>query len=316
MTRLKRWLRRLGIAFAVLIALVTIASFAYNAATDGRQAAARSLYAGPYVVADGTSIAFRRWGRTGTPIVLLGGFVEPSWVWQGVGSRLGRRHRVFALDLPPFGYTQRRGPFTLSHWVDLVRAFDARLGIRRPLLVGHSLGAAVAVASALAHPRAVSGIVLLDGDALPVGGGPRWLSHLLVRPYYTSIFRIVTGSDWLVGRGLRGALGPHMRPPSHVELELWKRQFRVRGTAEAFRHLFAGGGSGVSVADLRRVRVPRVVVWGEHDTVDSVDAGRRTARALRAPFMLIRGAGHLSMLGRPRAVAAAIEHAVRGASRR
>ena len=47
MTRLKRWLRRLGIALAVLVVLVTIASFAYNAATDGREATAQSLYAGP-----------------------------------------------------------------------------------------------------------------------------------------------------------------------------------------------------------------------------------------------------------------------------
>jgi pimeloyl-ACP methyl ester carboxylesterase len=306
-TRLKRWLRRIGIALAMLVVLVTIASFAYNAATDGREASAGSLYTGPYVVADGTSIAYRRWGTTGTPIVLLGGFVEPSWVWQGVGPLLGRTHRVYALDLPPFGYTQRRGPFTLAHWVELVRAFDAKLGIRRPVLVGHSLGAAVAVESALARPRELAGIVLLDGDALPVGGGGRWLSHLLVNPYYTSIFRIVTGSDWLVGRIVRGALAPHARKPSHAQLELWERPFRVRGTANAFRHLFAGGSSGVSIDDLRRVRTPSLVVWGQQDTVDAVDAGRRTARALGAPFVLVHEAGHLSMLDRPGAVARAIE---------
>ncbi|MEP6813640.1 MAG: alpha/beta hydrolase [Actinomycetota bacterium] len=311
MTRLKRWLRRIGIVLAVLVVLVTIASFAYNTATDGRETSAGSLYAGPYVVADGTSIAYRRWGTTGTPIVLLGGFVEPSWVWQGVGSLLGRTHRVFALDLPPFGYTQRRGPFTLAHWVELVRAFDAKLGVRRPVLVGHSLGAAVAVASALARPRAVAGIVLLDGDALPVGGGGRWLSHLLVNPYYTSIFRIVTGSDWLVGRVLQGALAPHAGKPPRAQLELWERQFRVRGTANAFRHLFAGGSSGVSSDDLQHVRTPSLVVWGEHDTVDAVDAGRQTARALGAQFVLVRGAGHLSMLGRPVAVARAIERVAR-----
>jgi pimeloyl-ACP methyl ester carboxylesterase len=308
-TRLKRWLGRLGIALGVLVVLVTIASFAYNTATDGREAAAQALYAGPYVVADGTSIAYRRWGHAGSPIVLLGGFVEPSWVWQGVGSALAGRHRVYAIDLPPFGYSERRGPFTLAHWVELVRAFDAKLGIRRPLLVGHSLGAAVAVASALARPDEVAGIVLLDGDALPVGGGARWLSHLLLDPYYTSIFRIVTGSDWLIGRVVRGAHAPQVPKPSHTQLELWERPFRVRGTADAFRHLFAGGGSGVSLAALRRVRVPSVVVWGEHDTVDAVAAGKRTAGALGAPFVLIPGAGHLSMLDRPGAVASAVERA-------
>ena len=56
---------------------------------------------------DATTVAYRRWGDTGSPIVLLGGFAEPSWVWHEVGPLLGRNHRVVAIDLPPFGYTQR-----------------------------------------------------------------------------------------------------------------------------------------------------------------------------------------------------------------
>jgi pimeloyl-ACP methyl ester carboxylesterase len=53
--------------------------------------------------------------------------------------------------------------------------------------------------------------------------------------------------------------------------------------------------------------VPALVAWGSADTVDSVSAGRRTARLMRAPFVEIAGAGHLSMLARPRPVATAIE---------
>ena len=309
MTRLTRWLRRIGIGVLALVVLATIASFAYNAATSGRERDAGSLYGGPYVVVDGTSIAYRRWGRAGSPVVLVGGFAEASWIWRGVGALLGRSHRVYALDLPPFGYSERRGPYTLAHWVDLVNGFDTRLGVRRPLIVGHSLGAAVAVSAALRHPRGVSGIVLLDGDALPVGGGAGWLSHLIVNPYYTSVFRIVTGSDWIVGRGVRGARRHGAPRPSHAYLALWKRPFRVRGTADAFRSLLAAGGHGVSTGDLRRVRVPRVVVWGAEDTVDSPAAGRSTARALRTRFVVIPDAGHLSMLDAAPRVAAAIERA-------
>jgi pimeloyl-ACP methyl ester carboxylesterase len=54
---------------------------------------------------------------------------------------LGINHRVFALDLPPFGYTERKGPYTLRGWVDIVRAFEMRFGLHRPVLVGHSLSA-------------------------------------------------------------------------------------------------------------------------------------------------------------------------------
>jgi pimeloyl-ACP methyl ester carboxylesterase len=292
----------------VLIAALTIASFAYNEATDGREQPASALYAGPFVSVDGTRVAYRRWGSSGSPIVLVGGFVEPSWVWSKVGPLLGRNHRVVALDLPPFGYTLRRGRYTLARWVELVRDTSARLDLVRPLVVGHSLGAAVAVDDALEHPQGVSGIVLLDGDALPVGG-PHWLAYLALDPFYTSVFRIVTGSDWIVGRALRSALGSNAPKQSRAELQQWEKPFRVAGTAAAFKQLFKSGVPGLSLADLKRVSVQRLVVWGAEDSVDSVAAGRSSAAALRSRFILIRRSGHLSMLAQPRAVAAAIGQA-------
>ncbi len=139
-----------------LFAVLTIASVVYNAATADGVKPATKLYAGPFVHVDGKLVAYRSWGTHGTPIILLGGFVVPSSVWDGVGKRLARDHRVFALDLPPFGYTERRGPYTLRLWIDLVRAFERRLGLHHPVLVGHSLGAAVVVADALWQRRALS----------------------------------------------------------------------------------------------------------------------------------------------------------------
>ncbi len=314
MTVVKRWLRRLGIALVALVVLLTLASLAYNVATSGRDVAASKLYAGPYAEVDGTQLAYRRWGTHGTPIVLLGGFIEPSWVWHEVGPLLGRSHRVYAIDLPPFGYSQRRGPFTLARWTELVQGFDSRLDIRRPVLVGHSLGAAVAVSVATQSPRSVAGIVLLDGDALPGGGGAAWLSHLLVPPWYTSVYRIATGWDWIFRKGLDSAWGSSTPPFTKAFIDEWERPFRVSGTAAAFVSMLGHGIQGVSTATIAHVSVPRLVVWGSHDTVDSVSAGRETAALMHAPFVEIPGAGHLSMLARPTLVARAIERLSAGAA--
>jgi len=300
----KRWLRRIGIATAAMFLILTAASLAYNAATSGRDVAATKLYAGPFVSVDGTSLAYRRWGTHGTAILLLGGFVEPSWVWHAVGPLLARRHRVFAIDLPPFGFSERRGPYTLARWVQLVEGFAARLHLARPVVVGHSLGAAVAIRLGAADPPAVRRIVLLDGDALP-GGGAGWLSNLLVAPWYTSVYRIVTSSDWIIRRALKDAWGAE-RPFPTVVVDEFQRPFRVSGTAAAFQSLLGYGIQGVSPATLRQVRVPRIVVWGAQDSVDSVGAGRQTATLLHARFVLIRRAGHLSMLAAPTPVAHAI----------
>ena len=305
--RLRRWSRRALLGLLVVFAVATVASLGYNAATSGRERPAKALYPGPYVSVDGTLVAYRHWGDKGSPIVLVGGFVEPSWVWHLVGPLLGRRHRVYALDLPPFGYTPRDSRYKLADWVALLHGFERKLRLSRPVVVGHSLGAAVAVADTFQHPAETSGVVLLDGDALAAGGGAGWLTHLLINPFYTSIFRIASSFDWLVRRALNDAYGPHAPPPSRGDLQEWERPFRVEGTRGAFKTLLSYGIQGFRLDELKAVRGPRIVVWGADDTVDSVSAGRHTAAALHARFVLVPAAGHLSMLSNPVAVATAID---------
>src|SRR5437660_1219768 len=310
MPRLRHIAKKLGLVLLELLVVLTVASSAYNLATAGRIKPATELYAGPFLRVSGKLVAYRRWGTRGTPIILLGGFIVPSSVWEGVGRRLGHDHRVFALDLPPFGYTERKGPYTLRGWIELVRAFERRFGLHRPVLVGHSLGAAVAVADALWHPADSKGIVLIDGDAISASGAPSWVSKVLVGPWFTSVYRIATSSDWIFRRGLAGAY-PNHPPFRHEFLEEWERPFKVQGTLDAFRSMLQYGIQGFRLAQLRAVRVPARVLCGARDTVDSVSAGRRSAKALRAPFQLLAGAGHLSMLAAPKAIARAVDAVAR-----
>lgn len=302
--RLRRWSRRLGLAILVLVVGITAAAFAYDLATNGNERPAGALYPGPFLGVDGTLLAYRQWGHRGSPVVLIGGAAEPSWVWHDVGPILaGAGHRVFALDLPPFGYSQRRGPYTMARWLELLRGFERRLRLAHPVLVGHSLGAGVAAAAGLARPHDVSGVVLLDGDALAFGGNHSWLSDLLVYPYYTALYRIVTGSDWIVGRALHNAWGPNPPTLDQATLSQFGRPFRVQGTDAALKQLLAAGIPGLTLTRLAHLRTPRVVIWGANDSVDSLASGRTTAAALHTRCQTIPRAGHLSMLARPRAVA-------------
>ena len=303
--RLGRWAKRLGIALLALIAAVTVAAAIYDLVTPGGKSM-HALYRGPYVRVDGRELAYRQWGTHGSSIVLIGGFIEPASVWQLVAPRLARNHRVYALDLPPFGYSERKGPYLLATWIDEVEGFERALHITRPTLVGHSLGAAVVVGEALRRPRALHSIVLLDGDALRGGSVPSWVTSFVVDPYYTALYRIITGSDWVFRKGLKGAYGPNAPRFTDQALELWQRPFQVAGTAAAFKQMISHGIQGWTLDDLPRVHVPTLVVWGALDTTDDVSAGRTTAKALGAPFVLLPGAGHLSMLADPVGVATAV----------
>jgi pimeloyl-ACP methyl ester carboxylesterase len=291
---------------------VTGCSAIYNAATSAHERSGRSLApSGQFVEADGVLTHYERFGTRGSPIVLVGGFLEPTDTWDGVARILAKNHRVLALDLAGFGYSQRSGHYLLADWQRQLDAFMRVLGLSHALVAGHSLGAGVAAAEALAHPGRTTGIVLVDGDALASGGGPAFLRDLIVDPYRTSVFRIVLGWDWAMREIIRRVYSPD---PVHVdgrELERWRRPLRVDGTEGALARMISNGIQGLQLADLARVRVPAAVVFGQHDTSVPVASGRRVAAALGAPLTIIPGAGHLSQITHPRAVAAVIARAAK-----
>lgn len=99
---------------------------------------------------------------------------RPILFIHGLGAQLHHfRHPLFpkladfrcvALDRPGSGYSSRPASFSgsLVEQAELVAHFIEKLGLERPLVVGHSLGGAVALALAENHPETVSGLVLLS----------------------------------------------------------------------------------------------------------------------------------------------------------
>jgi pimeloyl-ACP methyl ester carboxylesterase len=295
-----RVLKWLGTLVVGLIVLVTLASVVFNAVTSDPNVPVQHLWHGRFVQADGVLTAYRTWGDHGTPVVLVGGFFEPTFVWDRVAPLLARNHRVYAFDLDGFGYTQRRGPWTLQEWGDQLQGFMRELNIRKPVVVGHSLGAAVAVEAG--RRGLASRIVLLDGDALSSGGPPGWLRGVLFHlPYFTTALRLAQRWSWPVNKILDNAYGPGRHPD--IPASLWTDQLRAEGERQALKGMAAHGIVGFDT--LPPLHVPAKVVWGRFDNVDSAKAGRATAATLHAPFVTVP-AGHLSMLVAPAAVARAI----------
>ena len=103
----------------------------------------------------------------GTPLVLLHGVASSRMIWRHVTAPLSVGRRVIAVDVPGFGESAPAGPgFEIDAVAD--RIVD-RLGLDAFDLVGHSLGGAIAVATAARHPGAVRRLVLVS----PAGLAPR-----------------------------------------------------------------------------------------------------------------------------------------------
>ncbi|QKG19395.1 alpha/beta fold hydrolase [Actinomadura verrucosospora] len=306
-SRLRRWGRRLLVAVVVLLVAVTVFSFAYNAATSAR---AKPPAGALFTEADGIRTRYREWGSGGTPVVLVHGAFESADMWAPVGPLLAARHRVYALDLTGWGYSERRGPFNTAHQAAQLLGFLDAMGLDRATLVGHSSGAGVIAAAALEAPARAAGVVFLDGDALDTGAGEGvdGLRFLLRNPYRTTLTRLVVRSDWTIRTIYRSQCGPSCPALDEAGVDEWRRPFQMPGAEDALWDMQAVVGlPAARVAELARVQVPKAVIFGADDDVFSRDSPYETARRIGAPApTVIPGARHLSLVSHPRQVADAI----------
>lgn len=106
-----------------------------------------------------------KWG-TGTPdVVLIHGFGDGGFIWRSVVERLQTQGAILAPDLRGHGEScwDAEGRYETDGFVADIRGMWEKVPWHEAVLVGHSLGAEVAVYLAATLPQAVRSLVLLDG---------------------------------------------------------------------------------------------------------------------------------------------------------
>lgn len=118
---------------------------------------------GEFFEVDGSRLHYVDRGE-GPPIVMIHGLGGQLRNFNYLLDELTERHRVILVDRPGSGYSncpRGAGLEGIARQASLVCKLIEHLKIERPLLVGHSLGGAIALAVGLNHPEQISGLALL-----------------------------------------------------------------------------------------------------------------------------------------------------------
>ena len=228
-------------------------------------------------------LAVHRSGGSGTPVVLLHGLFDDVRGWRDLPRRLGAHgHAVFAIDLPGHGASAAQAD-NAERALDLI---EAHLPEGPLHLVGHSLGAALAVKLARRiGARAVS-LVLLAPAGLGARINTEFTEGMLCAQTPAALSRALS----LLDAGPVSALV--------LEQELARMQALRDGQAALCDAVARGGFQQIDItADLAQLTSPVTVVFGTADRIlDWRDVAQLPASTA---IHLIRGAGHLPHAANP-----------------
>jgi len=239
-----------------------------------------------------TTVTFRKEPGAGPTLVCLHGSADNHHVYDELIDALPGRER-YALNLP--GRAGTDGPPLTS--VREMAAFLARFVESEVagsyVIVGHSLGGAVAIEHALQAPPRLEGLVLLATGA-----------KLRVHPMILQLFEQVEASGQKIPP-LPPGLYEADADPALVEKGAKDRELTPVGTGRADWRAADGFDR---MSDLGQIRVPALIVAGTEDALTPPKYAKFMAEAIAdSELRLIEGAGHMLVTERAREVAAWIE---------
>jgi pimeloyl-ACP methyl ester carboxylesterase len=254
------------------------------------------------VVVDGAAIHYVAWGETGRRglVFVHGGGAHAHW-WTHVAATFANEFRVVAIDLSGHGDSDHRRAYELEQWTEEVIAVADAGGIDgQPVVIGHSMGGFVTIATAALHGDRVSAVVVCDSPVTqpdPEVESFR-LKEAFGRPRsYTSVdqalerFRTVPPQDNYLDYVIDHVARRSLRPVD----DGWQWKFDRRIFEQ-----FAGSLRGVAIPYLPRIRCRFALLRSECGLV-TPDIGAFMYEALGrvAPVIEVPEAGHHAMLDQP-----------------
>jgi pimeloyl-ACP methyl ester carboxylesterase len=291
--------RAAGLALGVVAGLALFARLAAN------RVERRVPADGRFIDIDGRRVHYLERG-TGPAILMIHGLGgQMRNFGYALLDQLSADHRVILIDRPGSGYSTPIAQANIRAQAVHIAAFITAMGLDRPLVVGHSLGGAIALALALDHPQHVGRLALIAPLTQPLATVPQIVATraIATRAMRSALAWTVATPAALLARpsGARMVFAPDPVPDD----------FATRGGGALIGRpsAFAGAAADLAAANadlpamLARypsLSVPTAILFGRDDAVlDPVAHGQGLADACPAAALTLVEGGHMIPVTRP-----------------
>lgn len=255
----------------------------------------------------------------GPPVLLVHGTAAWSGFWSEVAAHLAQRGwRVIAVDVPPFGYSDRdpAGRYDrISQARRLAQVLRATAGERPARVIAHSFGAGAGTELALIDPAAVAQLVLVAPALGALDDPPAGAGVLAYPAVANPVVAASITNPWALTPLLRTMLA--RKDSAGRWYETLRRPMRRSGTTAGYARwlpaLFASndGARSRTAAGLRGMKPHVALIWGEDDTVTPIIQGEVLAYLMRTRlFIRLPDVGHIPHIEDPALFTAALDQAL------
>jgi pimeloyl-ACP methyl ester carboxylesterase len=257
-----------------------------------------------YVTLGGIHLCYVDAGQGEDVLVFLHPAMSSLKVWQDAIREFQGRFRVVALDLPGSGKSDK--PLRFRYHPEAFASVTARLldhlGIRAATLIGNSNGGAAALAFALKYPERTRRLVLVG--AAGIRAHAPWVERFL--RWVLTPTHVATSNPYLTRFFAARALFVKETPRTDAFLTDF---LSLRGSGDEYRRWVRAQAklvrSVVSYdvsAELRRIEVPTLLLWGERDRLVPKEHALLAQKAIKgAELVLLPDVGHMPEVEVPQA---------------
>ena len=299
--RIRRRKTRNSFAVAAVVAAGALAATALLNRHLAKKAERDNPPAGQFLDVDGVRLHYLERG-SGEPLILLhgNGSMVQDFESSGLVDLAAKDYRVIIIDRPGFGHSSRprNVVWTPDAQARLVRRALDQLGISQAIVLGHSWGASVAIALALAFPGFVRGLVLASGyyyptlrpdvvalsaPAIPLVGDV--MGHTLSPVISRLIWPLMMAKIF----------GPKPAPEKFVQFpkEMALRPSQIRASAAELALMIP---DAFHFEDkYAEMKMPVVIIAGENDRLIDIDkqSARLHCDVTQSAFHRVAGNGHM-----------------------
>jgi 3-oxoadipate enol-lactonase len=232
----------------------------------------------------------------GTPLLLVHGFPLDHSMWRPQIDAFKDRYRVIAPDLRGFGKSSATsGTVTMEQYADDLAGLLVALKIQEPaVFCGLSMGGYIAWQFWRKHADQLRALVLCDTRAVAD-------SEEAARGRHKTAEQVISSGTQAVADTMLPKLLAESTRRDKPEVVEATRSVILSAPREGVAAALRGMASRPDVTNqLPQIKVPTLVICGEHDAISPVDEMRKIATSIKgSTFEVIHQSGHMPPLENP-----------------